>query len=235
MPIAFLAVAAWSWRASLIGAIVSLVVRLAANLGLVVLVLFAGLRVTALLRPAVDWLAARGVPRLAVAWLGLLSLLTGAVALIWGLARRALVELQAVRFGVGTGLEELRDLVVQATGSPLARVNAATQRVIDQLTGGPGQDGLPIPVLQGANAVVAVLAAAGLTLFSAFWLLYDGSRVWQYVVRLFPRPYRAATDGAGRRAWTTLGGYLRAASRCPAPSASHCSCSTSRSRSPLPC
>ena len=209
IPVAVQAAAAWSWRALLIGAVVYFAVRMAAKIGLVILALFAGLLVTALLRPMVDWLAARGLPRLAGAWLTVLGLLAATLAVIWYIAQRAIAQIQVLRFGVGTGLERLRDLLVDATGLSRERVNTATQQVIDQFSGGAQGESFSIPIVQSTGVVVAALAAAGLALFSAFWFTYDGERVWERLVVLFPRPYREAADGAGRRAWTSLGGYLR--------------------------
>lgn len=65
IPRAFRAAAAWSWRALVVGALVYFAFRLAARIGLVVLALFAGLLITALIRPVSEWFVRRGVPRLA--------------------------------------------------------------------------------------------------------------------------------------------------------------------------
>lgn len=209
MPGAFRAAAAWSWRALLIGAVVYFLVRLAARIGLIVLALFAGLLITALIRPAAEWLVRRGLPRLAAAWLALLSLLVVTGLVLWFIVERAVVELQTVQIGVVSGLGRLRDLLVDTTGLPRARVDAAIQQVIDQVTGGFGAGAGGSAIMQSTSTVGAVLAAVGLALFSAFWFVYDGPRVWRYVLRLVPHPHRTMADGAGRRAWVSLGGYLR--------------------------
>ena len=212
MPAPFRAAAAWSWRALLIGAVVFFLVLFAVRIGLVVLALFAGMLLTALIRPAAEWLVRRGLPRLAATWLSLLSLLVATGLVLWFIVQRAIVELQTVQFGVVTGLGRLRDLVVDTTGLPRAPVEAALQQVADQVTGlfrgGPGTGGA-FPIMQTTSTVGAVLAAAGLALFSAFWFTYDGARVWRYVLRLVPRARRSVADRAGRGAWVSLGGYLR--------------------------
>ena len=55
-----------------------------------------------------------------------------------------------------------------------------------------------------------VLTGLLIALFSTFFLLKDGSRIWAWVVRLFPRDARARANGAGYRAWHTLISYVRA-------------------------
>lgn len=206
---AFRAAAAWSWRALLIGALVYFAFRLAARIGLVVLALFAGLLITALIRPVSEWLVGRGVPRLAGAWISLLALLVVTALVLWYIVDRAVTELASVQFGVASGLERLRELLVDITGLPPARVDAMMQGTIDQVTEGFGTNGGALPVMQSTAAVGAVLAALGVALFSAFWFVYDGSRVWQHALHLAPLAHRALIDAAGQNAWNSLEGYLR--------------------------
>ena len=40
--------------------------------------------------------------------------------------------------------------------------------------------------------------------------LYDGQRIWSWVVRLFPRDARTRLDSSGHAAWTTLTSFVRA-------------------------
>ena len=65
------------------------------------------------------------------------------------------------------------------------------------------------------------LSAAGVTaghfvagifiaLFSLFFFLFDGPRIWAYLVRLFPRGARSYVDSSGAVAWTQLTHYVRA-------------------------
>lgn len=133
-------------------------------------------------------------------------MVTGLV--LWYIVDRAVTELASVQFGVASGLERLRDLLVETTGLPPARVDAMMQGTIDQVTEGFGTDGA-LPVMQSTAAVGAVLAAVGVALFSAFWFVYDGSRVWRHALGAVPRAHRALVDAAGQSAWDSLGGYLR--------------------------
>ena len=53
--------------------------------------------------------------------------------------------------------------------------------------------------------------AAGLVLalFILIFFLLEGDRIWAFLVRLMPRKARLATDGAGRRGWTSMVSYAR--------------------------
>lgn len=64
-------------------------------------------------------------------------------------------------------------------------------------------------VIQTGRTVVEALGALLLILLSTFFLLRDGSEIWGWTIRLFPRPARERMDLAGRVGWRTLGGYMR--------------------------
>jgi predicted PurR-regulated permease PerM len=54
-----------------------------------------------------------------------------------------------------------------------------------------------------------VLAGLLLTLFATLFMLIDGTGIWAWVVRLFPRKARPAIDGSGRAGWVTLTNFVR--------------------------
>ncbi len=57
-----------------------------------------------------------------------------------------------------------------------------------------------------------MLTGAILVLFSTFFFLRDGRRIWRFIVRLFPVAARWRIDDAGQASWVTLGA-LRAGDR----------------------
>jgi predicted PurR-regulated permease PerM len=59
------------------------------------------------------------------------------------------------------------------------------------------------------RTVVEGLGALLLILLTTFFLLRDGSEVWNWVVRLFPARAHRRLDLAGRAGWGTFGGYMR--------------------------
>ncbi|MBA2261589.1 MAG: AI-2E family transporter [Solirubrobacterales bacterium] len=48
-----------------------------------------------------------------------------------------------------------------------------------------------------------------LALFITFFVLFDGPRMWSWLVGVFPRDHRAAVGPAGERAWGALVAYMR--------------------------
>jgi predicted PurR-regulated permease PerM len=55
-----------------------------------------------------------------------------------------------------------------------------------------------------------VLAGLFLVLFSSYFFLADGERIWAWLVRIAPRAARARVDSSGRVAWVSLTQFVRA-------------------------
>ena len=55
-----------------------------------------------------------------------------------------------------------------------------------------------------------MLAGLFLVLFSTYFFLADGERIWAWVVRLAPRAARSRVDSSGRVAWISLTQFVRA-------------------------
>ena len=60
------------------------------------------------------------------------------------------------------------------------------------------------------TAVGHVFAGFFIVLFSTFFFLSDGGRIWSWLVRLAPRAAREHVDGSGRVAWISLTQFVRA-------------------------
>jgi predicted PurR-regulated permease PerM len=61
-----------------------------------------------------------------------------------------------------------------------------------------------------ASTAVDVASGLFIALFSTFFFLSSGARIWDFFVRLFPRGARPRVGGAAVRAWATLTAYVRA-------------------------
>jgi predicted PurR-regulated permease PerM len=60
------------------------------------------------------------------------------------------------------------------------------------------------------TAVGHVVAGFFIVLFSTYFFLADGQRIWSWFVRLSPRASRVLVDGSGRVAWVSLTQFVRA-------------------------
>lgn len=205
MPRALRGTAAWAGAALLVGAVVYLVVQFAVAVGALVLALFAALLFTALFRPVADWLDRKGVPRLLATWIVLVAALVVLGGLLFFIEQQLVAQLPALRESLAGGLDRVRNVLVERLGLPPGPTEdsiAALQRQLDGMSGGS-------PVVTAARTLLTVLAGFALAVFTAFWLVYDGERVWAFVARLFPDRWSARTSAAGEAAWQTVGGYLR--------------------------
>lgn len=208
LPSGLRAAAAWSAAALLVGAVLYLVVQFAVGVGLLVLTFFVGLLLTALLRPVVDRLDRLGLPRLAATWLVLLAATGVAVGLGLFVQQRLASQLPTLRANLAGGLDRLRDLLVEQVGLSSEQVDELIDAAIAQVRGSAG-GATGEAIVTGAMTLLTVLAGLVLALFTAFWLVYDGDRIWRFVLHLFPEAWQDRTDRAGSMAWASLGGYLR--------------------------
>ena len=60
------------------------------------------------------------------------------------------------------------------------------------------------------TAVGHVVAGFFIVLFSTYFFLADGDRIWAWMVRLAPRAAREQVDSSGRVAWISLTQFVRA-------------------------
>jgi predicted PurR-regulated permease PerM len=61
----------------------------------------------------------------------------------------------------------------------------------------------------GAGYFIEFFTLAVLTLFITFFLLYDGERIWRWLMSPWPPRQARRVDRAGRAAWITITGYVR--------------------------
>ena len=73
-----------------------------------------------------------------------------------------------------------------------------------------GEDGVLARVSEVGAAVGHVLAGFFIVLFSTYFFLADGDRIWAWLVRLAPRAARERVDSSGRVAWISLTQFVRA-------------------------
>jgi predicted PurR-regulated permease PerM len=204
--------AAWSWRLIVIAAGLLVLGRVLAFFSDILVPVLVALLLTALLSPLVNLIGRatrRQVPRtLAV----VLVLLTTVVALALLLA---LVGTQ-----VATGFADLSRQTAQGLAQvrawlaegPLGLSNRQLEGYLDR-----AQEAVSANSEELAAGAMSVTTTAGhlvtglvLALFVTVFFLHDGRRIWAWVLRLLPRAAQEPVDGALRRGWVTLVGYVRA-------------------------
>lgn len=200
--------AAWSWRFLVIVA-----AGVVAGYGLiqiktvVVPVLVAAL-ISSLLGPVVNWLERHKVPRTA----GTLLTLLVSVLLLTGLLTLAGASIvSGIRDLSATAWEGIQRLLSWLSTGPLQLsqedIDAYVQQIQTQLQS--NAQTIASGALSVGTSVGNVLAGSLIALFCLFFFLKDGSLIWSWLVRLFPRVARDRVDVAGQKAWFSLSSYAR--------------------------
>ena len=202
--------AAWSWRLLVIAAAAAVVLFVISRLKQVLVPLSIALLLSALLAPAVGWLRRRvRLPRsLAVA-----------VVLIAGLAA-VVGTLTAVISQFVDGLPELSRNAAEGVGQiqswlqrgPLHLSNSQLNSAADaaQKWLNDHRSVLTSSAVSTATTAIDVLASTLLVLFTTFFFLRDGRRIWRFVVMIVPAAAREPVHRAGEASWATLVSYVRA-------------------------
>ncbi|MFC8449653.1 AI-2E family transporter [Kitasatospora sp. NPDC057223] len=197
-----------TWRLLLLGAALYVVFRVVDMLRLVAFAVLASLLISALLEPTVSWLRRRGVPRSLAAAGTFLSGLAGIGLVGWFVVWQVTTNLPSVTKQVQDGVDQLRDWLV--TG-PLHLTETQITDFAKQISTAinANSEQITSASITGAQIAVEVLTAMLLAFFTTFFLLYDGERIWSWVLRGLPRQSRYAMAGAGPKAWATLTAYVR--------------------------
>jgi len=202
--------AAWSWRVIVIGAGALAVLWLVGRLSQVLIPLSIALLLSALLAPMVGTLnrlirlprsLATGlvmVAGLAAVAGTLVLVITQFVGGFPALSDKATAGMQQVQDWLQTGPFHMSNAQLDNT------FNAATKWVNDH------RETLTSSALSTAAATLEFLASLFLVLFSTFFFLRDGKRIWRFVTEILPRGAREPVAAAGEAAWLTLVAYVRA-------------------------
>ncbi|MEV7118628.1 AI-2E family transporter [Kitasatospora griseola] len=197
-----------TWRLLLLGVALYVVFRVIDTLRLVAFSVLAALLISALLEPTVSWLRRHGVPRSVAAAGTFMSGLAGIGLVGWFVFWQVSTNLDRVTVKAQDGVRTLRDWLVNG---PFHLTQDQLDNFTNQITTsiGKNSDQLTSAGFTGVSIAVELLTGIALTAFTIFFLLYDGARIWNWMLRALPRHSRHAMAGAGPKAWATLTAYVR--------------------------
>ncbi|QLE73728.1 AI-2E family transporter [Streptomyces rectiverticillatus] len=196
------------WRLLILAGTLWVLMRVISSVRLVVLSFVAGLLITALLQPTVAWLKRRGVPRgLATA----MTFISGFVVMGlvgWFVVWQVTDNLDDLSGQVQQGIKDLKHWLLT---SPFHVTENQINNIADNLSTAIGANTKDITTagIEGVQVILEVLTGILLAMFSTLFLLYDGPRIWEWLLKLFPAAAREGVAGAGPRAWATLTAYVR--------------------------
>ncbi len=203
--------AAWSWRLLVIAAAAALLGYLISFLAVMVIPVVVALLISALVVPIVDWLEHLGIRRS----IGSALVVAFTIAIVASLLSFAGQQVAAGADDLAdqtvAGLQEIKDWL---RDGPLnasdSQINDYIKSIQDAISSQTGDSGILTRVTEVGAAVGHVLAGFFIVLFSTYFFLADGNRIWAWVVRLSPRAARERVDSSGRVAWISLTQFVRA-------------------------
>jgi putative heme transporter len=201
--------AAWGWRLIVVGLVGWALLHFIGIISVVVVPLAISLLLSALLSPAVGWLLRLHLPPSLATFL----VLFGGVAAIAGTLTLVINQfVNGVPELTQNASEGIRQIQNWARTGPLHLSDEQVNSAIDsgQQWINSNTDKLTSTGIATATTLFEVLTGALLVLFSTFFFLRDGRKIWRFVVRLFPVNARWSLADAGDASWHTLGSYVRA-------------------------
>lgn len=196
------------WRLLVLAATLWVLARVITTIELVVLAFIAATLITALLQPTVGWLRARGLPRgpaTALTFIGGFVVM-GLVG--WFVVWQVQDNIDSVSSRIQEGITELKGWLLK---SPFhvteSQINHIAKNLQDAV--GANTEAITSAGLEGVTVILEVFTGILLAMFTTLFLLYDGRRIWNWLLRLVPSAAREGVAGAGPRAWRTLTAYVR--------------------------
>ncbi|GAA2111065.1 AI-2E family transporter [Microlunatus panaciterrae] len=201
--------AGWAWRLLLVGVLVYFIGWGIRFLSEVMVPLAVATLLAALLFPVAHRLRTWGVHRglaAGISVIGGLALVFGTLTLV---ATQIASQSSQLASQVITGFNQLLDWLAN---SPLhvnkTRLNDYVNQLQDFLTSSESQ--IATYVAEIGAQVGHFVAGFAIVIFTLFYFLYDGRRVWTFLLNFVPKQARARTDHSARRGWTSLVSYVRA-------------------------
>ena len=207
VPLSLQRLAAWSWRLLVVGVVGWFLIQLLAKLQLLVVALFVGLVVTALVLPMVRAFS-RWLPAPAAVTLGLLILIVAVLAVLAFIGSSVAGEWSSLagQFQDGIGKIEVwgkqGPLHLQATTISNWYDSARTWISGNSST-------ILARTLAGAGTALEWLTVLALAVFSAVFFLIGGKEIWGWIVSLTPKRSHRSMNRAGSAAWAAFAGYTR--------------------------
>ena len=200
--------AAWSWRLLLLAAALYVAARVAALLYIVVVPCAAAILLTALLQPLTAPLRRRGMSPLAATWCILLL----AIVLLGGAGWLVTTRVQADYPSLVTQFKHTTTQVqAWLAGPPFHLHTGSLQQLSNDVVKYLSQHKSAVEgtVVTGSRIVVELLAGVVLCFFVSFFLIKDGTRIWQWLTSRFQPERRRRAGLAGAAAWQAVVYYVR--------------------------
>jgi predicted PurR-regulated permease PerM len=207
VPPGYRAASEYSWRFLVMVGAVAVVGWAAMKVSLVVIAALVAVLVTALLSPLNQALRRAGLSNAGAAATAFLGGIAFLVALGWFITAQLVAGFADLQSAVVDAVNDLTDWLDRGPLNVGLDIDRLRQQALDLAEA--NRQEITTQALSIASAIGHFFAGLALTLFTTFFLLYDGRRVWTWVLRLLPRYVREDADAAALHGWATLVGYVR--------------------------
>lgn len=206
VPTGIRAASEWSWRLLLIAAALFVAGLALQAVSQVIIPVAVALLMAALLAPISERLAGN-LSKGAAAGITLVTTIIVVGGLLTVVGTQFTKGFGELTGQLATGLEQIRDWIRDTFNITDTEFDAYWADLTKQI----GQSG-NIGNTAATVGLTATHFIAGtfITLFTLFFLLYDGPGIWRWVVRLFPRRARDRVMSSGLIAWDQLSAFVRA-------------------------
>lgn len=207
VPAPVRAASEWAWR---LLAIAAAVIAFAYLLGFVseaVIPVIVATLLAALLHPVNQWLRARlgkPAPAAGITLLGTILVIGLLLFLVGSQLTGGFAEMAGQ---VGTGIGKIKAWVQSTFHISDSQFTQYLEEAKSTLS---SSEGLRAGLTKAGLGASHVVAGLFISLFALFFFLYEGNRIWAWLVRLFPRAARNRVDTAGQVAWAQLTAFTRA-------------------------
>jgi predicted PurR-regulated permease PerM len=199
----------WAWRVLVIASAVLLGVFFLRYFSEITVPIAVAVLVTALTINAVDWLEAHRIPRIAATFIVVITLLGAFFGMLALVGQQLATQATDLRTSVVDGISKIQDW---AKTGPLGLSDDQIQTWIDNAKESiqSSDTSLIARVGEVGTTLTHLFAGFFIALFSTFFFLYEGNRIWSWIVALFPRAARDRVNSSGHTAWASLTAFVRA-------------------------
>jgi predicted PurR-regulated permease PerM len=209
VPIGVDIAASWSWRILVISAAAAIGIWLLRFFSEVTVPVAIALLGTALAVSAVDFLERHKVPRLLATFIVVISMLLVFFGMLGLVGQQLSTQVTDLKANIVQGITQVQNWL---TTGPLGITDSQLQEWVDQAksTISSSDTSVLTRISEVGTTLTHIVAGFFIALFSAFFFLYEGERIWAWGVSLFPRAAQERVNSSGHTAWRSLTAFVRA-------------------------
>ena len=216
IPVGLAVGAAWSWRLLIIGAAIAVVLYLLSQVTMVVIPVVISFLLAAMLQPLAAWLIRHGWNKSLASILVLVAGLAAVSAVITFVIQQFIAGIPDFYDSILTGLRDAQAWLESGPwGLDGAQVAVFLADVQDNITNWYDENQQTI-VQTGLDVAGSTASGLGnfltglfLVLFTTYFFIRDGRKIWTFVTGWLPRPATDSLRYAGGAGWSTLVQYMR--------------------------